>query len=319
MHIFQQSTRKTLKDTKTPNLDIIDHAVYLRSHFTGLIKFEHVKGHTGIELNELADREAKAATNSPVTYYIPPIPNAKKYYLHHNNYLITQTPRSLIGQVFSSLRMTDIASHHSLAIYNFVTLHNSIFKCTNAERQSDLSFRLKLFAKRLPVNETLHRFKKATSPNCPRCTNNKETIKHLFICEHTINTWDATMSNFLATYQSMATKRLCSLILLEIITSYLTPMYLSENPFPITEITSLLISKYSKTNKDAFVLSNELMDIFYIVFRNRYGFTEIQKTIDLPKPKLLPSDFHTKDQTQSRMKNDLANVGRTPKILYGNE
>ncbi|RKP17470.1 hypothetical protein ROZALSC1DRAFT_24165 [Rozella allomycis CSF55] len=151
--IFSKFPYHTLKPTKTPNLDIIDHALYLRSQFAGSILFEHVKGHSGIELNELADQQAKAATLTSIIHYIPSIPTQQNYYLYHNDILITQPPRALIHQVFNTLRKIDLESKYHPDELRFISMHNSVITCTNTDKQSDLSFRLKLLTQRLPVQK----------------------------------------------------------------------------------------------------------------------------------------------------------------------
>ncbi|RKP15865.1 hypothetical protein ROZALSC1DRAFT_25954 [Rozella allomycis CSF55] len=59
-------------------------------------------------------------------------------------------------QVFNTLRQNDLESKYHPDELRFISMHNSVITCTNTDKQSDLSFRLKLLTQRLPVNDNLY-------------------------------------------------------------------------------------------------------------------------------------------------------------------
>ncbi|RKP15815.1 hypothetical protein ROZALSC1DRAFT_26018 [Rozella allomycis CSF55] len=170
-------------------------------------------------------------------------------------------------QVFNTLRQNDLESKYHPDELRFISMHNSVITCTNTDKQSDLSFRLKLLTQRLPVNDNLYRYKKVLSPICPRCKTENETIEHIFICNHSIQVWESLIETFLLQYNNTAKHKICPLIFNEILTSFLHPHYLCKRPFPIPEIKTLLATTFNKSMKAAFIISNEILDIFYNTFR----------------------------------------------------
>ncbi|RKP15658.1 hypothetical protein ROZALSC1DRAFT_26209, partial [Rozella allomycis CSF55] len=148
------------------------------------------------------DQQAKAATLTNLVHYIPTLPNPQNYYFYHNDILITQPPRTLMKQVFNTLRQNDLESKYHPDELRFISMHNSVLTCTNTDKQSDLSFRLKLLTQRLPVNDNLYRYKKLLSPICPRCKTKNETIEHIFICNHSIEVWESLIETFLLQYNT---------------------------------------------------------------------------------------------------------------------
>jgi ribonuclease HI len=145
-----------------------------------------VPGHEGVEGNELADSQAKLATQKT------PVNNTKMW----NK---SSVKSALAEQNLKDWqREWDWAStgRFTYSIIPKVTSHIAFHSFTNLSRKDRINLR-QAVSGHFPCNKYLHRFKRADSTNCRFCSHKEESIVHLVLqCQRFEQKRQETLRNF---------------------------------------------------------------------------------------------------------------------------
>ena len=147
-----------------------------------LLSITWISGHDDVEGNELADKEAKLATEdgSSEMHLLPP-------FLAND-----AMPQSLSAtqQVFKEELARRWKEKWSKSL-RFTCMHNidpslpskKYRNLANTLMRAQASLLTQLRSGHIPLNSHLHRIRKTTSPLCPNCNRSDETVHHyLFEC-----------------------------------------------------------------------------------------------------------------------------------------
>jgi ribonuclease HI len=152
------------------------------------VNFVWTPGHEGILGNERADEEAKKAAqcNSSPLKDLPPFIRKKPLPIS-----ISATRQSLKQDLKNRWQSEWSSSprYERLQKIDNSPLSNDFLHIIDQLRRNQSSILIQLRTGHIPLNEVLHRIKKADSPNCPHCRNGfRETIFHyLLTCPHYAN------------------------------------------------------------------------------------------------------------------------------------
>jgi hypothetical protein len=165
-----------------PCTTIIDFSTWMYGTNTQLYMFQEVPGHVGIEGNEAADEEAKAAARgaSSGPHLMPkfpkqgPPPRSFSSVVEFFNKKLKESWRVLWrgGKRYQKMKKIDpkLPSRSYLELVNGLT-------------RRQLSIVMQLRAGHLPLNSYLHWITKRDSPDCshPRCAGRHETVFHFLL------------------------------------------------------------------------------------------------------------------------------------------
>ena len=197
------NTRKQLKLTNYPAQKAINEII---NKLTYKPTFIHVPAHTGIAMNELADRSAKEASEYPTRSDIDPKYLKNTRMVYNNDSRIEELPatflktklnttyRSRINQIIEIRTpkkpyTTDINVDTTMAIIKRGTERQSK---TDTRYLRETAFRINTLIRNNPVMTKVSTFtikgskeKYNVSETCMRCKNKKETQEHVFECRMT--------------------------------------------------------------------------------------------------------------------------------------
>ena len=159
------------------------------------VKLQWVKGHSGIEGNELADKLARKALSLPTPRSLPPSTPCR-FTLHTQNGPVESSARRYLGLLQRNLWLVQVrdtvAGDHTLALdadWNTTlqarALHTRRTQTTLADHKHRGLFS-RILSERMPVLERLHKLSPTSYPlaECPRGCGATETTNHIWTCPH---------------------------------------------------------------------------------------------------------------------------------------
>ena len=138
-------------------------------------------GHVNIEGNELADKEAKLASEG-ATSEASTLPKILKKPLKHNKLAAKQEHKKQIKIAWSREWQKSLRAHRtknidaSLPSLKFIKLISDL----DISRKG-ASWLYQLRSGHIPLNAYLHRFKRVESASCPACGHHNETTQHYLL------------------------------------------------------------------------------------------------------------------------------------------
>ena len=138
-------------------------------------------GHVNTEGNELADEEAKKATEG-TTLEKTMLPKVLKKPLKHSKSAVKQEHKSKLKNIWSKIWNKSLRTHRTKHI-DPTLLSPKFLKLTSdpdISRQGT-SWLFQLRVGHIPLNKYLHRFKRMEHPNCPVCGQELESTQHFML------------------------------------------------------------------------------------------------------------------------------------------